>query len=392
MLIDRQIEPFLKKAVRLFPALFVTGPRQSGKTTLLKKCYPEAAYVTFDDPVTQNFAKSDPFGFMSQFSADQIIIDEIQYVPDLFSYLKMDIDQNRSNYGKWLLTGSQQFNVMTKMSDSLAGRVAILNLFPFCYHEFMSFKQEIEKILWNGTYPEVVINPEIRELWIPSYIRTYIERDVRQIINVQDLSLFQIFIGLCAASHSQELNTAGISRDSGMAQPTIKRWISILQSSFIIYLLKPFSNNLGKRLIKRPKLYFIDSSIPAYLTRQGTPDSLFNGAMGGAFFEGFMIIETLKIIVNRGKNAELFFFRSHDGMEIDLIIEFSGKYHAIEIKKTQTPTQKHADSLEKFIELLKKKAGESFVVCQINGTKPLTRNITALSFQEYLSWLEKKLN
>src|SRR5690606_38696020 len=157
-------------------------------------------------------------------------------------------------------------------------------------------------------------------------------------INVADLSLFQTFIGLVAANHSQELNVAGISRDCGAAQPTIKRWISILEASFIIYLLRPFHVNIGKRLVKTPKLYFIDSAIPAYLTKQGSSESLFNGAMGGAFFEGFIVVETLKIIKNSSANAELYFWRSNDGMEIDLIIEFAGKYHAVEIKKTQTPT------------------------------------------------------
>lgn len=204
-------------------------------------------------------------------------------------------------------------------------------------------------------YPEIAINPNIRDIWLPSYIKTYIERDIRQIINVQDIYLFQTFIGLCAASHSQELNLASMSKDCGISQPTVKRWISLLQNSFIIYLLKPFFKNFGKRLIKSPKLYFIDSGIPGYLTRQG-----FSGSMGGAFFEGFIISETLKIINNSGTNIELYFWRSHDGMEIDLIIEQGEKSHSIEIKKTQTPTPRHAQYLERFSSMAGKDSESSF--------------------------------
>ena len=393
MIVKRDLGAFLKKVSGLFPAVIVTGPRQSGKTTFLKYTFPEAEYVTFDDPVMQDFAKNDPNGFIAKFSSRQIILDEIQYVPELFSYLKMDIDQNREVCGKWLLTGSQQFNMMKEISDSLAGRIAILNMFPFSQNELSSAGKnlEIDKILWNGAYPEVVLKPEIREIWLASYIRTYIERDVRQLINVADLSLFQTFIGLVAANHSQELNVAGISRDCGAAQPTIKRWISILEASFIIYLLRPFHVNIGKRLVKTPKLYFIDSAIPAYLTKQGSSESLFNGAMGGAFFEGFIVVETLKIIKNSSANAELYFWRSNDGMEIDLIIEFAGKYHAVEIKKTQTPTAKHAESIEKFITLFKEKTGDSFVVCNIPQAKPLTANVSAVPWQKYFKWVEEIL-
>ncbi|HQJ60123.1 MAG TPA: AAA family ATPase [bacterium] len=172
MIVKRDLGAFLKKVSGLFPAVIVTGPRQSGKTTFLKYTFPEAEYVTFDDPVMQDFAKNDPNGFISKFSSRQIILDEIQYVPELFSYLKMDIDQNREVCGKWLLTGSQQFNMMKEISDSLAGRIAILNMFPFSQNElsFAGKNLEIDKILWNGAYPEVVLKPEIREIWLASYI------------------------------------------------------------------------------------------------------------------------------------------------------------------------------------------------------------------------------
>ncbi len=389
MYINRRIQPLLIKVSGSFPAVLVTGPRQSGKTTLLRHTFPDADYVTFDDPVMQDYVNNDPQVFISRYSENQIILDEIQYVPKFFSYLKMDVDSHRSRYGQWLLIGSQQFNMMKNISDSLAGRIAILTLLPFSENELIQLSERsISDKLWYGSYPEVVLKPDIRNIWVPSYIRTYLERDVRSIINVQDLSLFQTFLGLCAANHGRELNIAGISRDCGVAQPTIKRWISILQTSFIIYLLKPFYNNKGKRLVKSPKLYFIDASIPAYLTRQSNSEALFDGSMGGVFFEEFIIIETLKILQNNGINADLFFWRSQDGMEIDLILETNGTYHAIEIKKTQTPTQHHAESLEKYHLLMKEKAGQSFVVCHITESKPLTKNVSALPWQEFLEWVD----
>ena len=392
MYMKRDLEKLLKKVAGLFPAVLVTGARQTGKTTLLKNLFNDAKYVTFDDPAMQSFAKEDPAGFISRYSDRQTILDEIQYVPELFSYLKMEIDSNRDLAGQRLMTGSQQFNMMKDVSDSLAGRIAIVDLFPMSYNEYnVPGETTVENILWNGTYPEVIVKPEIRDTWIPSYIRTYVERDVRDIVSVSDLSLFQTFLGLCAANHSQELNLAGISRSSGVSIPTVKRWISILESSFIIYLLRPFHTNIGKRLVKSPKMYFIDSSIPSYLTRQGNKESLFNGSMSGAFFEGFIVSETLKIIRNSGKNIDISFWRSHDGMEIDLIITSNDKYYPIEIKKTGTPTRRHAQSLEKFISLFEGKTEKAFVVCTIDKEKPLTANVSAVSWQEYLKQISEIL-
>ena len=390
MYINRALSPVLQKATSLFPAILVTGPRQSGKTTLLKTGFPDAEYVTFDNPLMREMAIQDPRGFISRFDGKQTILDEVQYVPDLFSYLKIQIDNNRNINGRWLLTGSQQFNMMNAITDSLAGRIAIISLLPLSYNEYRDqFNWDIEQILFNGSYPEIVINPAIRDLWVSSYIHTYIERDVRQIVNIKDIGLFQTFMGLCAANHGQELNAAGLSRDCGIAQPTITRWISILESSFILYLLKPYYKNLGKRLIKSPKMYFVDSSIPAFLTRQGTPESLFNGISGGSFFESFIITETYKTFTNKNINGELFFWRSHDGMEIDLLIETGGNIYPIEIKKTSTPSLKHAEPLEKFIDLAEgKNIGKSLIVCTVDEDVQLSRNIKAVNWRSYFDWLD----
>jgi len=388
MYIHRQIETILQQAAGGFPAVLVTGPRQSGKTTLLKTIFPEAAYVSFDDPVVQEFARSDPEGFLSQYAGKPAILDEIQYVPGLFSYLKMAIDGDRHKHGRWLLTGSQQFSMMHAVSDSLAGRVAILNLLPFSFNELpANMTATIEDILWNGGYPEIILNPKIRDTWLASYVRTYIERDVRQIINVRDLGLFQTFLSLCAANHAQEFNAASISRDCGVAQPTIKRWLAILEASFIITLIKPFHTNLGKRLVKSPKMYFTDSAVAAYLTRQPDSASLLHGAMGGAFFEGWIINETTRTLNNTGKNGELYYWRSREGMEIDGIIEVNGKLYPLEIKKTRTPTTKHAESLEKFIKLYGTGIDRAIVVCNCLKSKPLSRTVTALPWPEYMGWL-----
>ncbi|HPH03992.1 MAG TPA: ATP-binding protein [Spirochaetota bacterium] len=389
MYIHRRIEAIVRQAAEGFPAVLVSGPRQSGKTTLLKTLFPKAAYRSFDDPAVQEFAVADPEGFLLQFGEQAVILDEVQYVPGLFSYLKMAIDANRHIHGKWLLTGSQHFSMMHAVSDSLAGRVALLNVFPFSYSEIPSdMSSGLQDVLWNGGYPEILLNPAIRDIWLASYIRTYIERDVRQIINVKDLGLFQTFLSLCAANHAQECNLASISRDCGVAQPTVKRWLAILEASFIITLVKPFHVNLGKRLVKSPKLYFTDSALVAWLTRQADKDALFHGAMGGAFFEGWIINEIVRVLNNTGKNGEIFFWRSREGLEIDCIIEVNGRRYPLEIKMTATPTLKHAGALEKFLKLSGTGSDRGLVVCNCREAKPLTRNVTALPWSAFMEWLQ----
>jgi len=389
MYIHRRIEAIVRQAAEGFPAVLVSGPRQSGKTTLLKTLFPDAAYRSFDDPAVQDFAVADPEGFLLQFGEQAVILDEIQYVPGLFSYLKMAIDANRHTHGKWLLTGSQHFSMMHAVSDSLAGRVAILNLLPFSYAEIPADNSStLKDVLWNGGYPEILLNPAIRDTWLASYIRTYIERDVRQIINVKDLGLFQTFLSLCAANHTQECNLASISRDCGVAQPTVKRWLAILEASFIITLVKPFHANLGKRLVKSPKLYFTDSALVAWLTRQADKEALFHGAMGGAFFEGWIINEIVRVFNNTGKNGEVYFWRSREGLEIDCIIEVNGRRYPLEIKMTATPTLKHAGALEKFLKLSGTGSDRGLVVCNCREAKPLTRNVTALPWSAFMEWLQ----
>ncbi|MCK5250945.1 MAG: ATP-binding protein [Spirochaetaceae bacterium] len=391
MYLDRAIEAVFRRALSLFPAVLITGPRQSGKTTFLKETLKDQyRYISFDDPLNREYAFHDPKGFLEQFSQSRVILDEIQYVPELLSYIKIAIDSNRRESGKWVLTGSQQFNMMRGVTESLAGRIAVLNLLPFHSLEHNQYPDSpITDFIWRGGYPENVLFPDGRDLWISSYISTYLERDVRQLQGVHNLSLFQTFLFSCASRHSQELSYASLSKQVGISQPAAKDWISVLTASGITFLLRPYHSNFGKRLIKSPKLYFLDSALPAFLTRQPSPEALFNGTMGGSFFEGFIISETHKILIAGTNKSDIHFWRSHDQLEVDLILELNGIIHPVEIIKTGTPTLKHAEPLRRFKSIVKSKApcGEGFVVCTVREALPLGSDITAIPWRQFMEWV-----
>lgn len=378
----------------MFPAVLVTGPRQSGKTTfLLNEIGQHYQYVTFDDPLEREFALSDPNHFLDRFSSDPVILDEIQYVPELLSYLKIRIDQNRQENGKWVLTGSQQFHLMRNVSESLAGRIAILELLPFCSLEIdADHLQDLEDYLWLGCYPEPSLNPKKRDLWVRSYILTYLERDLRQIQNIKDIRTFETFLGLCSANHSQILNMAALSKNCGISIPSVKSWVGILEASYICFLLPPFFKNYGKRLIKAPKLYFIDSSIPCVLTRQPDKFSTLSGAMGGAFFEGFIISEVIKIYKQAGIREDIFYWRSHDGLEVDMILLIKGETIPVEIKLTSTPSAGHCTPLNRFKKLTGEKEQKGILVCRVSKTKPLPLNNIAMPWTEFSRWLKYQLS
>lgn len=398
MYVNRLLAPALKAALRHFPAILVTGPRQAGKTTFLhREAGRDAAYIGFDDPLERSFALTDPNGFLDRFGEKPVILDEVQYVPEIFPYLKMRIDRDRKKNGKWLLTGSHQFRLMKNVSESLAGRIALLELLPFSLSETNVSKVKekpglLETVIWNGGYPEPSLNPAKRDLWVRSYIQTYIERDVRQLQNVKDMRAFELFLGLAAACHGQTFNTATLSRDAGVSLPTVKSWAGVLEASYLCYFLPPYFKNYGKRLVKTPKLYFLDSSIVCDISRQ--PDSLsaLSGAMGGALFEGLIISEAVKIFAAMGKKPDLFFWRSHDGLEVDLILRIGGKLYPVEIKLTATPTVKHLEALNKFKIIAGGDVSETgLLVCRINKLTQMPFNNIAVPWQQFPEWLLAKL-
>jgi len=390
MYVQRLLSQTLQEALKNFPAVLVTGPRQAGKTTfLLHEWGGKSNYVSFDDPLERGFAISDPNGFLDRFEKRHVILDEIQYVPEILPYLKIRIDKNRTQKGKWLLTGSQQFHLMKNVSESLAGRIAILELLPFSVLEHRQAGSDwLESTIWFGGYPEPSLFHERRDLWIRSYIQTYIERDVRQLQNIKDMRTFEQFVGLSASVHGQTLNTAILSRQCGVSLPTIKAWIGILEASFLCLLLPPYFKNFKKRLMKTPKLYFIDPALVCALTRQPDGKSSLSGAMGGALFEGLIVSEAFKVFSMKGKRSDLFFWRSHDGLEVDLIVLANGKLHPIEIKLTATPTLKHIEPLNKFKELAGHEASDTGVlVCRVDKRMPLPSKNIAIPWHSFPQWL-----
>lgn len=393
MYVARSIRPVFEKALKQFPAVLVTGPRQSGKTTFARHAAAKAAYLSLDDPLERAFASEDPNGFLDRFKNQPLVLDEIQYAPELLPYLKLRIDQARKRHGRFILTGSQQFQLMRNVSESLAGRIAILELLPFRRPEYSgSDKKNLATTLWQSNYPEPALFPEKRELWVSSYLQTYIERDVRQLLDIGNLRLFETFLALAAARHGQEWNMADLSRQCGVSQPTVKSWASVLEASYLACFLPPYFRNFGKRLIKAPKFYFLDNALAATLTRQPGAEAALAGPMGGALFEGWVVSEAVKAFAARGEKPGLFFWRSHDGLEVDLLVQAQGKLWPVEIKLTATPTPQHLRPMEKFIALAGAEAGSpGLLVCQVPKSRALPGGHLAIPWHDFPKWLDDLL-
>ncbi len=388
MYIPRLLTPFFKRITEQFPAVLITGPRQSGKSTLLLEEMKNCPYVAFDDPLNREFALKDPNAFLDQFDQATVILDEIQYVPELLQYIKIRIDRHKKA-GNWIMTGSQQFHLMRNVSESLAGRIAVLELAPFCFPEIIHrLSPSLEEIIWTGLFPDPACTPGKREIWLRSYIQTYIERDVRQLEAVKNFRAFELFVNLSAAFHSQEFHPARLARECGVSQPTIKSWCHLLETSYIAVTLPPFYKNFGKRLIKTPKFYFLDPALVCYLTRQPSREAALSGSMGGSLFEGLMVAEAVKYFFNSGKKPPVYFWRSAGGLEVDLIIESTGKLWPVEIKLTATPTAKHADPLNQFKKLAGSQAADKgCIVCRTKESRQLPGNNVALPWQEFHQYL-----
>jgi predicted AAA+ superfamily ATPase len=397
----RTLARVIKQMNDSFPILLITGPRQVGKATLLELCSESPRnYVTLDDLEARHLAQTDP-GLFVQTYKTPLIIDEVQYAPHLFSYLKIIVDREKKN-GMFWLTGSQKFHLMKNVSESLAGRVAIFDLLGLSQSElsgrsnsepFMPTTEWVENArevakpsnvsdiymrIWLGSFPKINESGEaIRDVFYKSYIQTYIERDIKDILNISDGILFYKFLTSVAARTGQLLNYADLARDVGIDNKTAKAWLSVLEASGLVCLLQPYYNNIVKRLIKTPKLYFLDTGLCAYLTKWTSPASLEVGAMSGAILETYLFTEILKSYMHNAVTPNFYYYRDADQKEIDLLIEDGDVLYPIEFKKTATPSSTASKNFH-MLEKLGKKVGSGAVLCFVERDVPLSREVVAI--------------
>ncbi len=363
IMIKRDIQKQLVSMAKKMPAIVLTGPRQSGKTTLLKAAFPNYEYVNLEHPPTRALALNDPDQFLSQFTKG-LIIDEVQRTPELFSYLQVLIDKQKK-IGQYILSGSQNFLLLEKISQSLAGRVAILNLLPFSYKEMTIAGLKIKNIdhyIYYGAYPAIYDRKIPPDSYYSSYLNTYVERDVRQLVNVHNLSLFETFVKLLAGRVGQLLNLSEIGNNLGVDHKTIKKWLSVLETSFIIYLLQPYHTNFNKRLIKTPKLYFYDTGLASNLLGLDNEKQVTNHWAKGGLFENIVINEIIKERINKGIKPQLYFWRDSQGNEVDLLIQEKGKTIAIEIKSSKTYNPGFFKGLNYYSNLSNQKKNDCFMI------------------------------
>ena len=334
-MINRNLAPILIEAARKFPSITLTGPRQSGKTTLCRNLFPSHPYASLEAPDIRAFATEDPRTFLAQFPQG-CIIDEVQRVPDLLSYLQGIIDEDPAP-GRWILTGSQNLSLLKSVSQSLAGRTAVYNLFALVHDEitrFDKYPENLEEALFTGAYPRIFDLDLDPSEWFRSYVATYVERDVRALSNVADIATFQRFVQLCAGRTAQLLNFSSLANDCGISQPSAKAWINILETSFIVFRLPAFHLNLRKRLVKMPKLHFYDTGLVCWLLGIRTPEQLYSHPLRGPIFETWVTSEIIKLRTNRGKTGGLSFYRDRNGAEADIIIEHPSHITLLDAKSS----------------------------------------------------------
>jgi len=351
-MILRSAENTIRNLQRGFPIITITGPRQSGKTTLAKAIFHERPYASLEDPDIRQAALDDPRTFLGRFP-DGAVLDEVQRCPELLSYLQTIVDAD-GRMGLYILTGSQQFGLMSRITQSLAGRTGFLELLPFSVTELAQagrLKPTLDEMLFTGGYPPIYDRQVPPRTWFGAYVTAYIERDVRQILKVQELETFQRFVRLCAGRTGQLLNLSSLATECGITHNTAKAWISVLEASYIIFLLRPHHANFNKRLVKAPKLYCYDVGLAAWLLGIQVPEQIETHPLRGSLFETFIVSELLKSRLNRGERPNLFFWRDSNGNEVDVIVEQGTMLQPIEIKSGRTITRESFAGLEKWCAL-----------------------------------------
>lgn len=387
--IERKLAPVLLQSAKRFPSVVLTGPRRAGKTTVLRHLFPRAQYVLLEDPDIRGRIQSDPRSFLEELRPP-VIFDEIQNAPDLLNYVRTIIDSHPQRMGQWLFTGSQEAPLMRGITESMAGRAAILQLLP------LSLSESKKVNLLHGGFPEALAHPNSRDLWFASYLQTYLERDVRAITNVRDLVTFRRFLAIVASRHGQILNKTDIAAPLGVSVTVIANWLSILESTGEIILLPPYFENFGKRLVKSPKVYWTDSGLACHLLGIRSAGELERSPFLGPLFEGFVASELLKIQLNQGLRRELYYFRDHQGLEVDFLLPASnGALWLVEAKASKTVHPQMASALSSLQKNTGNKPTRLFVVHRKSNsphtTSAIAKGVEALDVDQFISLLTATL-